>query len=449
MRHRLLIVLVGLVILTLAACGGGATATLEATQAPPAQLTRGEPIKLAKYAADHAGGPGAIYVGDLNQLVGPASLKQLGDDDGNVPLSALENHSWLFNSFYYNLLLDKANLDNPTPLVSSGNNFKIQYACVNSIQPPCRLMSSYFIPNVLERTNGQVDIQVVSYPELGIAGTDTVTLVEDGTLSMAEVVPPLVGGNLPAMEMFTFWGLYPDHETEFRAQHAIVPDVDNLLSEASDGGVVVTHNWYSGNDIFILSKAPLRTLEDFQGRKIRTFGPTLSDMVLGLGIEPQFITPADVYTALDRGVVEGATAGASFGHAMKWYEVTDYIVGPWVSFPATFVVINKAVWEEFPKDLQQILLEEGAKLELESLRVAPVQIELALPRIVEAGMEHIPFSPELKAYTFENSIIQRMIPGWVKRVGGADSPAAKLFNEKLSPIAGIKINPDGTVSRLD
>jgi TRAP-type C4-dicarboxylate transport system substrate-binding protein len=309
-------------------------------------------------------------------------------------------------------------------------------------------MSTYFIPNVLQRTKGQVDIRVVSYPELGISGADNVRLVEDGTLSIAEVVPPLVGGNMPAMELFTMWGLYPDHETEFRAQREIVPDVDRWLNEETKGGKVIVHNWYSGNDIYILSKKPLRNAQDFKGRKIRSFGTTLSDMAIGLGIEPIFMTPADVYTALERGIVEGAMAGATFALNQKWHEVTDYIVGPWGSFPATFISVNKSTWADFPEDIRQILLEEGAKNELEALRIAPVHIELGLPRIVAAGMEHIPFSPELKQTAFEVSVLKRMIPGWVKRVGGVDSPAAKLFNEKVAPIAGVKINPDGSVTKV-
>ncbi len=43
----------------------------------------------------------------------------------------------------------------------------------------------------------------------------------------------------------------------------------------------------------------------------------------------------------------------------------------------------------------------------------------------------------------------RMIPNWVKRVGGADKQEVQLFNEKVAPIAGVKINPDGSVSRVE
>lgn len=44
--------------------------------------------------------------------------------------------------------------------------------------------------------------------------------------------------------------------------------------------------------------------------------------------------------------------------------MTKYINGPLVSFPSTNNIINARVWERIPQDLQQILIEEGAKSEL-------------------------------------------------------------------------------------
>ena len=56
---------------------------------------------LMAYAARVAGGPAAIYVGDLSQLVGPATTGDLGgidengEPDGSVPLESRERHLWI------------------------------------------------------------------------------------------------------------------------------------------------------------------------------------------------------------------------------------------------------------------------------------------------------------------------------------------------------------------
>jgi TRAP-type C4-dicarboxylate transport system substrate-binding protein len=432
-------------MMVVVACGGAA-----ATPVPPTATTAPPPTAaVVAKAMTPIGGPGAVYYGKLEDLAGPAPTKDLGDADGNVPLDVIKLYPWIYESGYYNALKVKAKLDNPTPLVSSGLKFKLQYTCINRTLLPCKLMDAYFTKNVFQRTNGQVEIQVVSYPELGIAGPESLRLLADGTLGVGEIYGGFVSGELPVSEIFYFWGLYPSNHAEFVAQEVLLPKVDKIVSDGAKGAVVITHNWYSGNDQYLFSRKPLRTLEDFKGIKVRSHGTTLSDWINGMGGDAQFVPFAEVYTALERGVLDAAVTGATAGYGVRLYETTKYLVGPFPSFPADFILINKGVWDKFPADIQQIILEEGAKQELEALRLSPIHNELGLPINIKAGMEHIPFSPALQQYYFENAILKRMIPNWVKRVGGADRPEVALFNEVVGPVAGVKINPDATVVKVE
>ena len=93
---------------------------------------------LQQIASDLAGGPGAIYVGDLKQLVGPATIPDLGDRDGLVPLDSLQRHQYIFGSDYYQELLEKAKFVNPTKLVSSGKDIIIEYLCLFPELTSCR-----------------------------------------------------------------------------------------------------------------------------------------------------------------------------------------------------------------------------------------------------------------------------------------------------------------------
>jgi hypothetical protein len=145
--------------------------------------------ELLAIAAERANGPGAIFVGDLSQLVGPASTKEEGDADGNVPLSALETHRFVYESDYYRSVIDRAKFLDPTPLVSEGENIVIQNACVNRALVFCKIMETFWAPNLAERTNGQLILQGTSFPELGIAGTDTLPMAREGTLDMVNNRP--------------------------------------------------------------------------------------------------------------------------------------------------------------------------------------------------------------------------------------------------------------------
>jgi TRAP-type C4-dicarboxylate transport system substrate-binding protein len=416
------------------------------TEATATATTAGVPAALTAYAAEHAGGPGAIYVGDLNQLVGPSFSKDYADSDGNVPLGPLERHLYIYESDYYKSLLEKAKFTNPTQLVSEDEEFEIQYACINRAFVFCELSEVFLFPNVLERTNGQLKLVSSSYPELGIAGPDVLDLVSDGTLSMAQIIGPYVAGDVPAVEIQYLFGIFPDRETMFNASADMVPDLEKLNSEATGGGKVIYFSWSSGDDIFVSSKNPLRTPEDFDKLRVRAFGTAIADWIQGMGAESQFVAFSEVYTALERGIVEAAISGGAASFGQRWYEVADYLNGPLVSFPNTVNVVNKKVWEKLPPDLQQIFIEEGAKSELEAFRVAAIHNEVVLDQLIETGMEYVEFSPEVRALS-DKAVIESVAPNWVKRVG-PESPFIQVFNEKIGTRVGLRVEPDGSVVKV-
>ena len=375
-------------------------------------------------------------------MVGLAPHEDLGGFEGEVPLDAIEEHAWIFESEYYKSLPGTAKLTNPTELVSTGESIKLQHACINRTLLWCKLIEVYLIPNLTERTNGQVELSVSSFPELGLAGTDTMSLVRDGTLGAVEIYGGYVGGEYPAVEVQYLWGLWPSHEVHYTVQTKIFDDIEKIIDDAT-GAKVWSRNWIPGDDQMFFSKKALRTLEDFEGLKTRSHSAALSDWINGMGAEAQFVAFAEVYSALERGILDAGVTGASPGFAQRWYEVTEFMNGGLYSFNSTTNVINEGVWNDIPADLQQIILEEGAKLELEALRIAAIQNKMGIARNVVAGLDHVEFSDELNEHSFNVAAMQHVIPAWIKRVGGADHPTVtEIFNKKVGPVVGLEIVAD-------
>ena len=484
MRKFLFPGLVGLLMLILAACGSSATAVPAAKQAPaapaapaavaapaaqpaapavvaapaaaakpaaPAPAAVAAPSvspALAAYAAKVAGKPGAIYVGDIKQLVGLAATKEEGGLSGEVPLDALTRHLYIYESPYYKNILEKANLANPTQLVSSGKKISIQHTCINRTLLHCAIVESFFGPNLDKRTNGQLKLTISSLPELGLGGPDTLRLVQDGTLAMADVYSGFVAGDLPAIEIQSLWGMFADQRAQYDVTTVLNSDLEKLVRDATGGSFIINHNWVAGIDQFFFCNTKILTLADFKGKKTRSHGTAISDWIEGMGASAQFVPFGDVYTALERGILDCGVTGATPAHGQPWYEVSKYINGPLVSFFNTNNVINKDVWSKIPPDLQQIMIEEGAKSELEGMRLASIQNETGVLKLQKAGMELVEFSQELKDYSYNVAVLGRVLPGWVKRVGGPASPWAKIFNEKVTPIVGLRIEPDGKIAKV-
>ena len=467
--------LVGTLILLMAfvlACGGAA----EPTTAPPTEAPATAPTNtpapaptpteaatqedstimgdvdpaLVAAAAERAGGPGAFYIGDLNQLVGPAPGEGLGDEDDMVKLAGLERERYIFDSQYYNDLVEKANFTNPTEMTYDGDPIEIQFACINRTVAPCELWDNFFKAQVEERTNGKVLVPITSFPELGIAGPDSLNLITNGSLSFAEISGSYVSGAMPEAELTILFGVYPDHESYLEVQQAIGPLVDTLFEENSEGGKVLSHMWISGADQFFFCKEGITELADFEGRKVRSHGSALSDWIEGFGASAQFVAFAEVYTALERGILDCGVTVAFASVAQRWYEVTTYMVGPLPTQTVNTVIISPQVWNELPADIQQILIEEGARHELEGLRVTPAWNEVWIPRNIEAGMIYQEFSPELLDHQENVVATEHVIPGFIARQD-EDNRAnmIALFNEKISPIVGLRVLPDGSAERIE
>ena len=328
---------------------------------------------------------------------------------------------------------------------TTGESFEFQYVCVNRTLLPCQVVQE-FLDAVRDRTDGQVDIQLSSYPELGISGFDMIRLLEDGTIGFGEIYSGFVGGEFPVFEAANLWVAYESVDLWVEASEALEDDIRTLVTRETGGGEIVGFNYYSSNYFF--TKGPLNTLADFKGVKTRTHSNVLSDLIGengGLGANPQTMAFADVYPALERGVLDGAVTCGSCAVGQKWFEVTDYLTGPLPgTFAQTIVTINGKEWNSLPADFQKIILEEGVK-HSERAKAAALNADVeAEGQLIDLGMEHSNFTPDMMSIIKE-AAQKSVIPKWAERAGGYESEPVRLYNEKVGPITGLYVQSDGTV----
>ena len=328
---------------------------------------------------------------------------------------------------------------------TTGESFEFQYVCVNRTLLPCQVVQEY-LDTVNTRTDGQIEIQLSSYPELGISGFDMIRLLQDGTIGLGEIYSGFVGGEFPVFEAANLWGVYNSVDEWFEASEALQEDIKSLVSRETGGGQIVGFNYYSSNYFF--TKNPLNTLDDFSGVKTRTHSNVLSDLIGpdGLGANPQTMAFADVYPALERGVLDGAVTCGSCAVGQKWFEVTDYLTGPVPgTFAETFITFNGKEWKSLPADFKAILLEEGA-LHSERAKAAALNSDVESEgKLIGLGMTHSNFTDEMLAI-IKNAAKDSVIPKWAERAGGFGSESVDLYNSKVGPVTGLYVQPDGTAS---
>ena len=139
-----------------------------------------------------------------------------------------------------------------TELVSEGYEFTFQYVCVNRTLRPCQLVDE-FIKGVNERTEGQITINLSSYPELGISGFDMIRLINDGTVEFGEIYSGFVAGDFPIFNITNIWGLADSPEQYLEMVAAVREDLYRIVTRES-GGQVVFRNFYPSQ--YFYSKRP-------------------------------------------------------------------------------------------------------------------------------------------------------------------------------------------------
>jgi TRAP-type mannitol/chloroaromatic compound transport system substrate-binding protein len=128
------------------------------------------------------------------------------------------------------------------------------------------------------------------------------------------------------------------------------------------------HNMYwlgpiQHDDNLVHSKVPIRSFEDYKGKKIRFPGGIIADIFRSAGVSTVLLPGGEVYPALEKGVIDGADfVGAAINYNLGYGEIAKYIIMGPPSTPCLHqpvdlqcIGINLKTWKSIPVHLQGLL----------------------------------------------------------------------------------------------
>lgn len=107
------------------------------------------------------------------------------------------------------------------------------------------------------------------------------------------------------------------------------------------------------------------TKPSLQGRKLRSI-PSLQNLIQNLGGSPVTMPGGDVYTSLQKGVIDGAPWTQVGVKDFKWYEVADYMVTPSFGYVSTMILMNLKKYNALSPQKKKWLDDAGKKTEIEA-----------------------------------------------------------------------------------
>src|SRR5687767_16015317 len=118
--------------------------------------------------------------------------------------------------------------------------------------------------------------------------------------------------------------------------------------------------WDNGIRHMTNNKRPITKVEDMKGLKMRVPpDATLVDIMKALGAEAQQIKFAELYVALQQGVVDGQENPVMNIHASKLYEVQKHLALTSHQFQITPFLMSKRSWDRL-SDADKKAVQEAA-----------------------------------------------------------------------------------------
>jgi TRAP-type C4-dicarboxylate transport system substrate-binding protein len=217
----------------------------------------------------------------------------------------------------------------------------------------------WFQDQLKERTNGAHDLRIfwggtlAGISEIGDA-------VENGLADMGDLVVPYFPDQLPVNNAIGFFWPQPHSPKELATMmgtfHQTIPQFGAELDRFNMKLIGLRPLGYYG----ILCREPVRTVEDFAGKRIRAYGIALPAAIQAIGGVPVSMSTVETYEALERGVLDCTPIEPVIAHGQKYDEVAKYYVdAPMGASWGQFIVINTNKWAGLPDDLKQVLTEIG------------------------------------------------------------------------------------------
>ena len=115
-------------------------------------------------------------------------------------------------------------------------------------------------------------------------------------------------------------------------------------------------------------KEPMDQAKKLDGMKIRAL-PSYNKIVGSLGGTAVVIPFGELYSAAEKGVIDGLVWPAVGAVGFKFHEVTPYLAEPAFGTVSYLIMMNLDKWESLNADTQKALLEAGHKLEQDTIGI--------------------------------------------------------------------------------
>lgn len=212
-----------------------------------------------------------------------------------------------------------------------------------------------FTERIKKLTNGQLEIEPIPVGTI-VGYTETLDAVGAGILDGHHSGGPYFAGKEPALALTS--DLNGAYENPYQAQ----------MWFEYGGGLELTREIYAKFNIYYVgpvwwgvesvpAKKELATVESFKGVKMRSPEGLGADIWQRIGVGVVTLPGSEVYTALDRGVIEATDWGTlGMNQDLGYHRIAPFPLYPgFHSMPAAEIAVNMDKWNALPDNIKLIV----------------------------------------------------------------------------------------------
>ena len=166
---------------------------------------------------------------------------------------------------------------------------------------------------------------------------------------------------------------------------------------------------------------------DFTGMKLR-IAPVYRDFFQAVGANVVQVAPGEVYTSLERGVVDGYGWPMMGIFDLGWQEKTKYRIEPGFYSVEVGAIFNLNSWKKLTPEQRAFLEKQAVWLESQNAETATKDVPAEVKRQQQAGIQAIRFEPAQAALLIKKA----NDAAWDAVVKSSPAHGAKL-REMLAP----------------
>jgi tripartite ATP-independent transporter DctP family solute receptor len=216
-----------------------------------------------------------------------------------------------------------------------------------------------FAEVVKAKSAGRIEVQVSPSAQLGDDAA-MITALRTGALDMSANSQGAVAAAVPEYAAFGMPFLFANLPQAWKLLDS--PVGKELADKSAEKGMIVLGYWDNGIRHMSNSKKPILKPEDMKGLKMRTPPDAVTvDIIQSLGAEAQQIKFAELYVALQQGVVDGQENPLMNVHASKLYEVQKFISLTGHKYEMTPFLMSKRTWDKLSEADKKAVREAAAE----------------------------------------------------------------------------------------